>query len=234
MRVPCRRRDEGSIPRAEKFGDLITADHKVLNEGRESWHNHRYAVVVQDLATQWINLNRVKNKIRRRRRRVYESFQSRPRSQSYWNGKFIGIWRILWKIIMDSLNVYTLSLRNKRNCRTSKTTSKRGNISCIITVRSGRSVEVRLYGMLLLSAKCPRSPGRREKLVWTKIWRIIHRTNYSIWCTGGISPKLQGRQSENSSIWNEKHLLLVFLKNNLLRSRVKFGQETFWLLKMKK
>ena len=61
-RVPCRRRDEGSIPRAEQFGDLITADHKVLNEGRESWHNHRYAVVVQDLATQWINLNRVKTK----------------------------------------------------------------------------------------------------------------------------------------------------------------------------
>ena len=53
--VPCRRRDEGSIPRAEKFGDLITADHKVLNEGCESRDNHRYAVVVQDLGTQWIH-----------------------------------------------------------------------------------------------------------------------------------------------------------------------------------
>ena len=49
-RVPCRRRDEGSIPRAEKFGDLITADHKVLNEGSESRNSHRYAVVAQDLA----------------------------------------------------------------------------------------------------------------------------------------------------------------------------------------
>ena len=37
-----------------KFGDLITADHKVLSEGCESRNNHRYAVVVQDLATQWI------------------------------------------------------------------------------------------------------------------------------------------------------------------------------------
>ena len=36
MRVPRRRRDKGSIPRAEKFGDLITADHKVVNEGSES------------------------------------------------------------------------------------------------------------------------------------------------------------------------------------------------------
>ena len=36
------------------FGDLITADHKVLSEGCESRNNHRYAIVVQDLATQWI------------------------------------------------------------------------------------------------------------------------------------------------------------------------------------
>ena len=33
---------------------MITADHKVLSEGCESRNNHRYAVVVQDLATQWI------------------------------------------------------------------------------------------------------------------------------------------------------------------------------------
>ena len=39
------------MPRAENFGDLVTADHKVLCESR---HNHRYAVVVKDLATQWI------------------------------------------------------------------------------------------------------------------------------------------------------------------------------------
>ena len=61
-RVPCRRRDEGSIPRAEKLGDLITADHKVLNQGSESRNNHRYAVVVQDPATQWIQSYPCKSK----------------------------------------------------------------------------------------------------------------------------------------------------------------------------
>ena len=30
MRIPCRRRDKGSSPRAEKFGVLRTADHSVL------------------------------------------------------------------------------------------------------------------------------------------------------------------------------------------------------------
>ena len=44
-----------------KFGDLITADHKVLNEGSASRNNHRYAVVVQDLATQWIQSYPCKN-----------------------------------------------------------------------------------------------------------------------------------------------------------------------------
>ena len=53
-RAPCRTRIGGAVPRAEKFGDLITADHKVLSENCESRNNHRYAVVVQDLATQWI------------------------------------------------------------------------------------------------------------------------------------------------------------------------------------
>ena len=54
-RAPCRRRNGEAVPRAENFGDLITADHKVLSEGCESRNNNRYAVVVQDLATQRIH-----------------------------------------------------------------------------------------------------------------------------------------------------------------------------------
>ena len=42
-----------SCPERKIFGDLIAADHKVLSEGSESRDNHRYAVMVQDLATQW-------------------------------------------------------------------------------------------------------------------------------------------------------------------------------------
>ena len=53
-RAPCRRRYGGTVLRAENFGDLITADHKVLSDNCESRNNHRCAVVVQDLATQWI------------------------------------------------------------------------------------------------------------------------------------------------------------------------------------
>ena len=53
-RAPCRRRIGRVLPRAENFGDLIATDHQVLSEGCGSRNSHRYAVVVQDLATQWI------------------------------------------------------------------------------------------------------------------------------------------------------------------------------------
>ena len=35
-RDPCRRRNGGAVPCAENFGDLTTADHKVLGESCES------------------------------------------------------------------------------------------------------------------------------------------------------------------------------------------------------
>ena len=46
-RAPCRRRKGEAVPRAVNFGDLITADYKVLSDNCESRDNHRYAVVVQ-------------------------------------------------------------------------------------------------------------------------------------------------------------------------------------------
>ena len=53
-RASCRRRIGRVEPRAEIFGDLIAAEHKIVTVGCEPCNNHRYAVVVQDLATQWL------------------------------------------------------------------------------------------------------------------------------------------------------------------------------------
>ena len=61
-RASCRRRAGTVVPKAENVGDLITADHKILSEGSESRTNHRYAVVVQDLATQWLQSYHCKTK----------------------------------------------------------------------------------------------------------------------------------------------------------------------------
>ena len=48
-----RKNQKRSILRPKKYGDLTTAEHKILSEGCESQNSHRYAVVVQGLATQW-------------------------------------------------------------------------------------------------------------------------------------------------------------------------------------
>ena len=73
-RAPCRRRNGEAVPRADNFGDLITADHKVLSDNCESRNNHRYAVVVQDLATQWIQAYPCKNKTSQEIQRSLQKF----------------------------------------------------------------------------------------------------------------------------------------------------------------
>ena len=56
------------------LGDLITAGHKVLSEGCESRNHHRYAVVVQDLATQWIQSYPCKTKTSQEKQRSLRKF----------------------------------------------------------------------------------------------------------------------------------------------------------------
>ena len=73
-RAPCRRRNGEAVPRAANFGDSITADHKVLSDNCESRNNHRYEVVVQDLATQWIQAYPCKNKTSQETQRSLQKF----------------------------------------------------------------------------------------------------------------------------------------------------------------
>ena len=73
-RAPCRRRNGGAVPRAANFGDLTTADHKVLSDNCESRNNHRYAVVVQDLGTQWVQSYPCKTKTSQENKRSLQKF----------------------------------------------------------------------------------------------------------------------------------------------------------------
>ena len=52
-RALCRRRFWWSRTSRRKICDLITADQKHLSDETESRNSHRYAIVVQDIATQW-------------------------------------------------------------------------------------------------------------------------------------------------------------------------------------
>ena len=55
-------------------GQKLQADHKILNDNCESRNNHRYAVVVQDLVTQWIQAYPCKTKTSQETQRSLQKF----------------------------------------------------------------------------------------------------------------------------------------------------------------
>ena len=76
--------DEGEQNKiAQRFGHMVTADHKVLNEEQESGLHLRCAVVVQHLATQSIQSYPCKTKSAQETQRSLRQFlrpEENPRS----------------------------------------------------------------------------------------------------------------------------------------------------------
>ena len=68
----CRRRIGRVVPPAENFGDLITADHKVLSEGCESRNNHRLSC--RTWPPQWIQSFPCKTKTSQETQRSLQTF----------------------------------------------------------------------------------------------------------------------------------------------------------------
>ena len=73
-RASGRKRTGTVVPRADNFGVFITADHKVLSEECDSRNKHRYAVVVQDLATQRIQSYPCKTKASQETKKSLQKF----------------------------------------------------------------------------------------------------------------------------------------------------------------
>ena len=167
-RAPCRRCTGEAAPLAEKFGDLMTADHKVLSENCESRNNHRYAVVVQ--AVKNSNFSEDGKEFEKASRAV-------GKTESHLHWQFTGIWQTLWRSIMESSNFNTSSIRDEWHCWKSRTQSERRNICCIVAIRLGWKMVGWFYGMLLLSATCPRPPGRCENYLRKAIRRNIEKSN---------------------------------------------------------
>ena len=95
----------------KNFGDLITADHKVLSEGCESQNNHRFAVVVQDLATQWIQAYPCKNKnFSGNTQELAKVLGADQETKSHFHKQFLGIWQSLWRSLLESLYVGTTQI----------------------------------------------------------------------------------------------------------------------------
>ena len=162
-RAPCRRRTGETVPlRAEKFGDLITADHKVLNEEGESRNNHRYAVVVTTSCySDGSNLIRAKQNPHMRRKEVCQnSWNRRTDRKLYTQGTR---WNLFGTACED------LSWNHRISApRRSETTDiaervvrrvKEGTSTVLLQSGLDEKMVVRFFRMLVLSSKSPRPPG---------------------------------------------------------------------------
>ena len=113
-RAPCRRRKGEAVPRADNFGDLITADHKVLSDNCESRNNHRYAVVVQDLATQWIQAYPCKNKTSQETQKSLQKFLEPERKPKViYTDNSLEFGKACEESLLESLHVYTTPIGDK-------------------------------------------------------------------------------------------------------------------------
>ena len=135
--APCRRRIGGAVPRAEIFGDLITADHKVLSEGCESRNNHRYAVGVQDLATQWIQSYPCKTKTSQESQRSLQKFLEPERKPKVIYTDNSLEFDKVWRSLLESLHVCTTQIRNKWDCWESRAVRRVKGGTSVVLLQSG-------------------------------------------------------------------------------------------------
>ena len=139
------------------------ADHKVLIEEGESRNNHRYSVVVQDLATQWIQYHPCKTSTSQETEKSLRKFlePSHKPKVIYIDNSFD-----LGKSCEDlSWNHRTSTPhRSETNGIAGRTVRKIKEGTSALLLQSGSVAKMVgcFYGMLLLSAKCPRLPCRRE------------------------------------------------------------------------
>ena len=116
-RALCRRRTGEAPLRTEKFGDLINADHKVLNEDGESRNNHRYAVVVQDVATQWIQSYPSKTKTSQETEKSLRKFlEPSQKPKVIYTDNSLEFCRSCEDLSWNHTNLDTSSIQNKWYC----------------------------------------------------------------------------------------------------------------------
>ena len=136
-RAPCRRRNGEAVPRAAKFGDLTTADHKVLSDNCESRNNHRYAVVVQDLATQWIQTYLCKNKTSQETQRSLQKFlEPNRKPKVIYTDNSLEFGKACEDLSWNHCTVTPHRSETKWDCRESSAQSKGRHLCCIVAIGS--------------------------------------------------------------------------------------------------
>ena len=192
------------------FGDLITVDHKVLREGCESRYNHRYAIVVQDLATQWIQSYPCKTKTSQETQRSLQKFlepDRKPKVIYTDNSLEFG------KACEDlSWNHCTSTPHRSEKMRLLREQCAEWQKARLLFCCN--QVWMKVGGQILWNVT-PICENVTDLLSGGKtpyektFWATIQRTYYSIWFTGWVLPYLCEGSVTNPSIWKESFTWIV-------------------------
>ena len=208
-RATCRRRNSGAVLRAEIFSDLITADHKVLSDNCESRNNHRYAVVVQDLATQWIQAYPCKPKLHKKPREACKSsWNPRGNQKSF---TLTILWNSAKLVKISPGSIARLHHTDRRLMGLLKEQCAEWRKAPLLCCCN--QVWMKIGGQILLNISpiCETSQVYylMEDALWKTFWATISRTDYSIWFIGWVSPYNCEGPVKNPSIWKESLTWIV-------------------------
>ena len=178
-----------------------------------------------------MDTTRVKPKLHRRRRRIYESFWSRRRTQNIYTKDLLEIGKSCEELSWNLRTATSHKRRNKQSCRTSCSSSKKRDISRIYCNLDEMESGGQIPDLLLLSAEWPRPPYRREISIWTKIWRNIQRTIYIIWRIDWKSPK-NSEKTKHDFIYSKQNNYEDFFGYAFIAGW-NLGKRYFWLLMLK-
>ena len=227
-RAPCRRRIGRVVPRAENFGDLITADHKVLSEGCESRNNHRYAVVVQDLATQWMQSYPCKSKSSQETQRSLQKFlepNRKPKVIYTDNSLEFG------KACEDLSWNHSTSTphRSETNGIAERAVRRVKEGTSAVLLQSGLGEKWSADAMecycYLRNIQDLLSDGKRP--YERRFEKSFNGTSYPVWSNGRISPNFCERPIETTSIWSKRSCQVHSL--DMCCPWREFGRVTYWL-----
>ena len=158
-RAPCRRALAEPYLVQTNFGDLITADHKVVSEGCESRNNHRFAIVwCRTWPPPMDPVVSVQNKTSKETQRSLQKFLEPDRNPKviYTDNslEFGTACEDLFRNHCTSTphRSETIGIAEKSSAQ-----SKRRHLCRIVAIKSGRKLVSRFHGMLYLSARRHRS-----------------------------------------------------------------------------
>ena len=132
-------------------------------------------------------------------------------AKSYFCERFVEIWQVLWRIIMESSDKLSPIDQRQQIAERAVRRVKEGTSAVLLQsglIREWRPDSMKCFYYL---QKVQNYLANGKSQIWSKIWRIIQRTNYTIWRTDWISPRTQRKKRKRIHQFGKKLSQIFFI-----------------------